>query len=183
MTIATRILTVDDLWNMPGNGEGFELVKGELRPMPPSGHEHSTIGVNLITRINTFVQSKKLGKVTGADGGYVIESAPDTVRAPDIGFVQASRLPGGKRTTKFFKGAPDLAVEIVSPDDAYQDIDEKVKEYLEAGVRLVWVVNPRRKSVSVFRADNTISSLRPADVLSGEAVLLGFEIVVSDIFE
>ena len=182
MTIAAKLLTADDLWNMPGNGEGYELVQGELRPMAPSGQDHSSIGVNLLIPLGAFVKEKKLGRVTTADGGYLINRTPDTVRAPDIGFVRSDRLPNGRSTLKYFPGPPDLAVEIISPHDVYADVDEKVREFLDAGTRLVWVVNPRRQSVTIFRNDNTITALRPTDTLSGEEVLPGFSMIVSEIF-
>ncbi|HVX85783.1 MAG TPA: Uma2 family endonuclease [Phycisphaerae bacterium] len=183
MTIAAKLLTADDLWNMPGNGDGYELVLGELRPMPPSGQQHSSIGVTIITALQLFVKVHKLGKVTGPDGGYILHRNADTVRAPDVGFVTADRLPNGRTAQKWFPGHPDLAVEIISPTDVYGDVDEKVQEFLDAGTRLVWVVNPRHKTVTVFRNDNSITALGPTDQLSGESVLPGFTLTVSEIFE
>ena len=182
MTTITGLLTANDLWNMPGHGEGYELVLGELRTMAPSGLEHSTIGVDLITTLNAFVRSNKLGKISGADGGYILHRNPDTVRAPDIDFVQTDRLPNGKTPQKYFPGPPDLAVEIISPSDVYEDVEDKVKEFLEAGTRIVWVINPRRKSITIFRGDNSITALRTADTLSGEDVIPGFSLPVSEIF-
>ena len=182
-TINTSLLTANDLWNMPGHGEGYELVLGELRTMAPSGYEHSSVGVDLATALNAFVKSNTLGKFTGADGRYVLRKNPDTVRAPDIGFVRADRLPNGRATQKYFPGAPDLAVEIISPHDVYEEVEDKVKEFLEAGTRMVWVINPRRRSVTVFRSDNSITALRTSDTLSGEDVIPGFSLAVSEIFD
>ena len=182
MTTSTSLLTATDLWNMPGHGEGYELVLGELRPMPPSGQEHSIIGLDLATMLNAFVKSNKLGKITGADGGYILHKAPDTVRAPDIGFVKVDRLPNGKATQKYFPGPPDLAVEIISPHDVYEEVEDKVEEFLEAGTRIVWGINPRRKSITIFRGDNSITALRAADILSGEDVIPGFSLPISEIF-
>lgn len=181
-TISTSLLTATDLWNMPGHGEGYELVLGELRTMAPSGCEHSSIGADLITTLNSFVRSRKLGKITGGDGGYVLRKNPDTVRAPDIGFIQADRLPNGKPTQEYFPGAPDLAVEIISPHDVYAEVEDKVKEFLEAGTRIVWLINPRRKSITIFRADNSITALRTTDTLSGEDVIPGFSLPVTEVF-
>ncbi len=182
MTIQTRLLTADDLWNMPDNGAGYELLRGELIPMPPSGQEHSNISVNLVVPLGAFVKAHRLGKITGADGGYLLHQNPDSVRAPDIGFVQTSRLLQGKATKKYFDGAPDLAVEVISPNDVYDTVDEKVREFLDAGTRLVWVINPRRQTVTIFRADNTITALRDNDSLSGEDVLPGFSILIAELF-
>ncbi|HVS71988.1 MAG TPA: Uma2 family endonuclease [Phycisphaerae bacterium] len=183
MTIAAKLLTADDLWNMPGNGDGYELVMGELRPMPPSGQQHSSIGARLVIRIGAFVEKQHLGIITTADGGYILHRNPDTVRAPDVGFVTTDRLPNGRTAQKWFPGHPDLAVEIISPTDVYGDVDEKVQEFLDAGTRLVWVVNPRHKTVTVFRNDTTITALGPGDQLSGESVLPGFTLAISEIFE
>ena len=181
-TISTSLLTATDLWNMPGHGDGYELVFGELRTMAPSGQEHSNISYDLGIALHAFVKSHKLGKLTGADGGYVLHKNPDTVRAPDIGFVKADRLPNGKATQKYFPGAPDLAVEIISPHDVYAEVEDKVKEFLEAGTRIVWLINPRRKSITIFRNDNSITALRTTDTLSGEDVIPGFSLPVTEVF-
>lgn len=182
MTTQTRLLTAEDLWKMPGNGAGFELIDGELHPMAPSGQEHSNVGVNLITLINGFVRTGHLGIVTGPDGGYILKHDPETVRVPDIGFVRSERLLKGKATPKYFDGSPDLVVEIVSPTDSYQDLDEKVQQYLEHGVKLVWVVTPRTRAVTVFRADKSITALQSTGILSGEDVLPGFSANIAELF-
>jgi Uma2 family endonuclease len=182
MSTIAKLLTAEDLWNMPGNGAGFELIDGELHPMAPSGQEHSNVGVNLVTLINAFVRKNRLGIVTGPDGGYILKHDPETVRVPDIGFVRSDRLPKGKATPKYFNGAPDLVVEIISPTDSYQDLDEKVQQYLEHGVKLVWVVTPRTRTITVFRIGNTITALHTTGVLSGEDVLPGFSANIAELF-
>jgi Uma2 family endonuclease len=180
----TRLLTAEDLWNMPDNGKGYELIRGELHPMAPAGQEHSNLGIVLGSLLHAFVRKNQLGAVTGSDGGYILAKSPETVRAPDLGFVRQERLAGGRTTAKYFEGAPDLAVEIISPTDSYQDIDEKVQEFLDAGTKLVWVVSPKKKTITIYRSNQKMALItKPGDVLEGEDVLPGFSVRLDEIFE
>lgn len=122
-----------------------------------------------------------LGDVVGPDTGFVLSRDPDTVRSPDIAFVRAARVPAD-RPKGFFPGAPDLAVEVLSPSDAMSEVEEKVDEYFAGGTELVWVVNPRRKSVNVYRRDGTSVTLRGDDTLDGGDVLAGFSGKIADVF-
>jgi len=113
----------------------------------------------------------------------VLARNPDTVRAPDIGFVAMERVNVVGRPEKFWDGAPDLAVEIQSPSDTVDTIEGKVDDYLAAGTPLIWVVSPRRKTVTTYRANRKPQVLAEGDILSGEEVVSGFEIPVGGIFE
>ena len=182
MSTATQLLTAEDLWNMPDHGGRVELVKGELRPMSPTGYDHGIITARLTARLVDYVDAHDLGGVTAAESGYIVIQNPDTVRAPDIGFVRKERIPKTGRPLKYWIGPPDLAVETMSHSDTVFDVDEKVREWLVAGTRLVWVLNPRQQTVSVFRPDNTARILTIDDTLDGEDVLAGFQLALAQLF-
>jgi len=183
MTIADlqTVYTPADLLSMP-DGDRFELVDGLLvdRNM---GFLSSFVGTVVIRLISPFVAERSLGWVVGADCGY--QCFPDElnkVRKPDVSFIALSRLAGQSLPTGFVRIAPDLAVEVISPNDLDVETDQKVDDYLRAGVKLVWVINPQSRTVLVYRADGSIVGLRDHDQLSGEDVVPGFKCPVSDLF-
>ena len=133
MSTAAQLLTADDLWRLPDDGMGHELIRGELVIMPPSGSEHGAIGMTAGGRLFVHVQANALGAVFNADTGFIIARDPDTVRAADAAFVDKKRIPSAGLPKKFFPGAPDLAVEVVSPSDLLVDFQDKVEEWLAAG--------------------------------------------------
>ncbi len=181
MTTIVSIATAEDLWRLPDDGNLHELVKGELRTMAPAGFEHGNIGSNLLGLLWQVVRQRSLGHVVGPDTGFVIGRSPDTVRCPDVAFIRAERIEGAL-VRGFFPGAPDLAVEVVSPSDTFEAVDEKVNDWLGAGTKLVWVVSPRQRTVTVYRPGTQVSILRAGDRLSGEDVVPGFECGVGEIF-
>jgi Uma2 family endonuclease len=130
------------------------------------------------------VERRGGGRVVVGDVGFVLRvpSDPERVRAPDVAFVSPERLPSGRLPEGFLSGAPDLAVEVLSPSDNPIDIQQKVRDYLEAGARLVWVVAPQAKTLTVYRADGSARLLREQDVLDGEDVLPGFSIPAAELF-
>ena len=182
MSTATALLTADDLWRLSKDGNRHELVKGELRTMPPAGFEHGVIGINLALPLGQHVKSNQLGVVVNSDTGFVITTNPDTVRAPDVGFVRQERIQATGIPKKYWPGAPDLVVEVVSPNDTVFAVDDKVQEWLDAGAGLVWVVNPRRRTVTVHRPGAAPVILTTADTLDGLQVVPGFTLPVADIF-
>jgi len=181
MPTAVRSITAEELLAM-GTSQRSELVRGELRHMAPSGFEHGAIVVQLAALLHAHVKRHNLGIVLGAETGYTLTRGPDTVRGADVSFVSAARIPAGPLTKKFWEGAPDLAVEVVSPDDRAGDIEEKVEDYLRAGARLVWVVSPKLRTVTIYRPIGNPQVLREADDLRGEDVVPGFACRVSEIF-
>lgn len=181
MTTTPQLLTAEDLLRMPGD-QRCELVNGELISMAPAGFDHGAVIMNLSVRLANHVTHNKLGIVVGAETGFLLKRNPDTVRGADIAFVSAARLPQGNRPTGYFPGAPDLAVEVVSPGDVLKDVDDKVDDYLQTGARAVWVVNPRRRTVTVHRPNLPPEMLREVDTLSGGDVVSDFSCSVSDVF-
>jgi Uma2 family endonuclease len=178
----TPLLTADDLMAMPDDGYRYELVRGELVRLPMSAHQSSIIAMRIAARLIPFVEAGNLGNVAGADGAYIFARDPYTVRIPDLSFVSDQRLPPVETWNKFLELAPDLAVEVVSPSDTANEVHEKVMEYLAVGVRLIWVVHPAQRTVTVYPGDRTGHVRTEGDILDGGTVLPGFTLAVEDIF-
>ncbi len=157
--------------------EGYEYIKGELIPMVPTSVEHGYISVNLSSLLHLYVRENQLGRVLSETGFRVGER----VLIPDIAFISTDRIPIDP--SKASPVPPDLAVEVVSPSDTLNRIQEKVFAYLEAGTQLVWVLEPRAKTVTVYRSETDIKILTRNDTLSGEEVVAGFSCQVAELFE
>jgi Uma2 family endonuclease len=182
MGMSTRTqLTADELLALPDDGKRHELIEGELTTMTPAGFQHGEIVARLLRRVATVAEDRDLGVALGAETGFRLSEDPDTVRAPDVAFVSRERLPG-VRQRGYGRGAPDLVAEVVSPSDTYEEVDLKVQQWLRAGTRLVWVVNPRSRTVAVHAPGADVGVLRENDVLDGRGVLPGFSCPVSEIF-
>lgn len=151
--------------------------------MTPSGYGHGVMVMNLATPLAEFVRAHHLGHVCGAETGFRLAYSPDTVRAPDIAFIRSERRGTQPLHEGFFEGAPDLAVEVLSPGDSALEVDEKIAEWLAAGCAMVWVVNGRRRSVSLHRPDTPVVVLGEADTLDGGELLPGFALPVARVFE
>lgn len=180
MTTFEHITTAEQL-AQAGDLGACELLRGELIMMSPSGTPHSELALTIGSLVRGFVRPRKLGIVTGADGGYLIERDPDTMRAPDVGFVCAERLPP-EGVAGFFPGAPDLAVEVNSPNDRASDVLAKVQAWLATGCRMVWVVDAPTKTVTVYQGPRQATILGVGDTLQGGDVLPGFTLPVADVF-
>jgi Uma2 family endonuclease len=183
--IATdRPMTVDDLLNLPDDGHMYELVEGHLVRMLPSGGGASSLALRLGARIEAFVEQHNLGAVTGADGEF--DLGHGTALAPDVAFVRAERVPPPTSPIyeKAWPLAPDLAVEVASPNQYRPAMARKAQRYLNAGTRLVWVVWPKRKEVEVWRPGDIKPSatLSVGDVLDGLDILPGFTYPVERLF-
>jgi Uma2 family endonuclease len=174
--------TPEDLLAMP-DGESYELVDGRLveRHM---GLEAGFVVIEIARRLGNHCHEHQTGWVLpGGDAGYLcFPERPRLVRKPDVSFVRRGRFPGEVLPRGYAELAPDLAVEVISPNDLYEEIDQKIEEYLRAGVRLVWVVSPLNHTIRVYRVDGSSASLRDADELDGEDVLPGFRCPVRELF-
>jgi Uma2 family endonuclease len=158
------------------------LLQGELVLMSPSGYNHGWIASNLDRALGVFVKSKSLGRISTAEAGFLISRNPDTVRAPDVAFVRAERIPPGGQK-KFFEGPPDLAVEVLSPDDRSSDVNAKIQDWLQAGCVQVWVVDPQTKTVMVYRNAREATIFTQEDTLTAPDLFPGFSLPVAEIFE
>ena len=179
-----RLMTAEEAAQLSTVNRRFELVKGVYAEMSPSSARHGDVALTLALLLGNHVKQNKLGKVTAAETGFLLACKPDTVRAADVGFISVERLPaGGVPATGYWPFAPDLAVEVVSPHDDPDEVQQKVEDYLAAGTRMVWVVYPKPRSITVYRSLTDIKVRRGADPLTGEDVLPGFECQVSEVFE
>lgn len=158
--------------------EGYEYANGELVPMAPPSREHGEISVNVVHYLYSHVYQNKLGRLYTAETTFQVG---ERTAKPDVAFVATAQLTGDK--TKGFSIPPDLAVEVVSPSDVQSRIAEKVLAYLNAGTRLVWVLEPVTKTVTIYRSERDIEMLTCDDTLTGENVIPGFTCPVANLFE
>ena len=171
-----RRVTADDFFRMTDVGRA-ELVDGEVVPMSPVGFVHSTIAVSISANLRAFAKARGLGMV-GVEAGFILGRDPDRVRAPDVAFVVAARVEAAEQAEGFVPFAPDLAIEVLSPNDTFYDVEAKAQEYIEAGTRLVWVVNPRSRHVLVYAPGAPVAVRNAADALDGGDVLPGLDMTV-----
>lgn len=184
MTAEKTLLTAHDLEALSASavdGTRYELVKGELRTMPPVNYEHAQITVRFAALLQSHVAANQLGDVLGGDPGFTLERGPDTVRAPDIAFFAAARVPRPRPTRGFPELIPDLVAEVVSPTQSAAEIEEKIQMWLQVGVKLVVIVYPTTRSVTVRSASGT-RVLREEETLECEEVIPGFACRVGDLF-
>ncbi len=179
-TVAQPTITADELLRMP-DGDRFELVDGELveRKM---GSLAGWISNRIGSRFEHFAEEH--GGVAFGEGGWFrcFHDDSERVRRPDAAFIRPGRLPGDAIPSGYITVPPDVAVEVISPTDVYYEVEAKVEEYLDAGVPLVWLINPDNRSVRVFRAGQPVVQLRATDELTGEDVLPGFRCPVAELF-
>jgi len=173
MAAAERLMTADELARTSIPDKQVELIRGRLVVREPPATRHGAVSANLTLELGAFVHRKKLGQVFAQDTGFKIESDPDTVRGPDVAFVANERL-DRIPTEGYAELAPDLVVEVLSPGDRAGELLAKVGDFLAAGTRLVWVVDPRRREARVFRPDGSVAVIDQEGELDGEGVLPGF---------
>ena len=179
--LATSIITPDQLAAMPNNKD-FELVDGQLveRKM---GNKASWVAFELAIILRDFARTHKLGWVFCADTGYRLDpKRPNHLRKPDVSFVRFGRLPDEQPAETYDNLAPDLAVEVVSPNDTVLELEDKIEEYLQAGVRVIWVINPDLRTLTVHRLARPPMVVRMGDEIDGEDVVPGFRVPLADLF-
>ena len=182
MSTKTQLVTADELLRMPRGRFRYELVEGELRTMSPAGEEHGAVIMSLAAPLAQYVKAHDLGFVFAAETGYKLASNPDTVLAPDIAFLRRERVEPTGLLKGYRENAPDLAVEVMSPGDTVREVTEKAGKWLAAGALMVWVVNPKKRTVTVYRAPGEVTTLDEKDHLDGGEVVPGFRCKVSEIF-
>jgi Uma2 family endonuclease len=180
MTATAQITTAEQLLHASDLGR-CELVRGEVSMMSPSGFDHGRIVINVTGALIKYLDEHPCGVLTGAETGFHIGLAPDTVRAPDVGFICRERIPA-ERVRGFFPGPPDLAVEVLSPDDRAGEVLAKVRDWLDSGCRAVWVVDPRSGTICVHRSGRKIVMLDETATLTGDDLLPGFALSVAAVF-
>lgn len=176
-----RRLSAEEFWQQYA-GRPYELVRGEVRERMPAGLPHGLVAIAIGHRIAEFALRTRLGVALAAETGFwIAHPEGDSVRAPDVAFLRRERLPK-PLPASFCAVVPDLVVEVISPNDAYSALREKVDEWLGAGASVVWVVDPQRRLVEVYQTGKPVQVLREGDVLTAEQVMPGFQLPVQDIF-
>lgn len=182
MTVPGRTMTADELFLLPDDNRRYALVRGKLHSMAPAGFDHGAVVVNLTIPLGRHVRARRLGVVCGAETGFVLETDPDTVLAPDAAFVRGERIPASGRPAAFWRGAPDLAVEVTSPGDTRAEVARKVRWWLSSGAGLVWVADPGDRSVTAHAPGRAPRRFGHADTLDGAPLLPDFALPVADVF-
>lgn len=182
MTIRTKPVTAEELLRKPDDGFRYELVRGELRKMIPAGSEHGYVAVRIASRLERHVDANALGRVYAAETGFKVSLDPDTVRAPDAAFVRRERVEEAGRVEGYWPGAPDLAVEVVSPNDRHTEVTEKALAWLEAGCRMVLVVEPSGRTVTVHRSLENVRILTGDATLDGADIVPGWRLSIAELF-
>lgn len=175
-------MTAEELLRLNVPNKRTELVRGQLRVREPAGYQHGDVAATCLALLHHFVREHRLGRVFAAETGFTLSRDPDTVRAPDVAFISTARLLP-RDTRGFAELAPDLVVEVLSPDDRPGEVLEKAGDWLKAGCRLVWVIDPLRRTGCVYRADGTLALLDEHDAFDGEEVVPGFRSELSVLFD
>lgn len=180
---ATKPLTAEEFFALPDPKDGtrLELVRGGIVAMPGPGWEHSEVQGNTYHQIKLFLTGNPIGRV-GTEAVTVVDRNPDSVRGPDVSYYSKERMPLGLRVTKYHDQPPDMCVEVVSPSNTKKELRAKIKEYFFAGVRMVWVVDPEDRSITVLAAPDEGRTFYEDAVFDGGDVLPGFRCKVSDLF-
>lgn len=179
--LLTKKYTIEEFLALPDDGKRYELVEGELVEMAGANEEHANIGANILAYLWKFVRDNKLGRVYGSDARYGIVPGRNSIRMADVSFVQTSRVTPGVVTMNF---GPDLAIEVLSESNGYEEIEEKVSLYFGHGGQTVWVINPGLQEVYIYRAGSRQrETITVSEELVGEGVLAGFTLPVSNLFE
>jgi Uma2 family endonuclease len=184
-TVTEKLLTAEEFARLPEPADGSEeeLVKGVVVSVPVPGFNHGYIQANVGDLLLGYVRAHRLGHVT-LGTGLITERNPDTVRGPDVAFWSAERIPLDRPVPQGYpEVAADLAVEVLSPDDRLRKVREKLREYFTGGVRMVWVVDPENRTVTVYRSPDEGRLLHESATLTGEDVVPGFSCPVAAFFE
>jgi Uma2 family endonuclease len=187
MIQAPDLMTAEELLTYRAGDKRTELVRGQLVVREPASYRHGVVAARVLVHVSAWLEqdriargaSEPLGDVLAAETGFTLSRKPDTVRAPDVAYVRAERRPA--RMRGFPELAPDLAVEVRSPDDSAGDVLAKVSDWLTAGTQLVWVIDPARRSAQQFAADGTVRLVGEQDELSAAPVLEGLRLSLAGV--
>jgi Uma2 family endonuclease len=179
----TTVVSADELLHLPmGRGQRYELVLGKLRVMSAAGWQHGMIVANVQYLLGAYIHTHRSGRGFGAETGFILTRNPDTVRAPDFAFIAREHLPTTDPADAYWPGAPDLAVEVLSPDDRKVEVAEKVEAWLSAGCAVVWVIDPRKQTVAIHQSPTDSQVLSAEDTVTGDPLLPGFTCAVKEFF-
>ena len=180
--VQARLITGEELARTP-HDEPCELIDGRIVPLNPTSDEHGWVEGNVHGLLDGFVRPRRLGRVLVGEVGIYTRRNPDRVRAADVLFISTERYARRRRRTAYLDVAPELVVEVRSPDDTRRETMQKLREYVGVGVRLVWVVDPRARTVEAYRSPRDVRTFRVGDLLPGDDILPGFAVPVAALFE
>ncbi|RMI27418.1 MAG: Uma2 family endonuclease [Calditrichaeota bacterium] len=176
------LMTAEELFEWV-NGKRGELVRGEFIEMSPTDGTHGRLTNRISVVVGGFIINQDLGEAFGAETGFILSRDPDTVRAPDFAFIAKERLSQIGEFDRYLPIPPDLAVEVISPNDRWVDVEAKVYDYLRAGVRMVWLFDPTTQTVHVYEGFSRVKVLTTEDELDGGEVVPGFRMPVREFFK
>jgi Uma2 family endonuclease len=179
--VDTALITGEELARIP-DLPSCELISGVIVTMSPTGDDHGAYELNVGAEVRDYVKSKQLGKVRVGKVGMYVQRNPDTIRAADVVFISNERYAQKTKST-FLEIAPDLVAEIMSPNDSFSEVKQKLRDYFSIGVRLVWVLDPAAQLVYAYRSPDDVRTFGLADELPGDDVLPGFSVKVATLFE
>ena len=182
-TTSTALMTAEELMQLPRGYYRAELINGELITMPLSGFPHGRITTRLSAPLAYFVWDHDLGEVFINDTGFQLTRNPDTVLGPDISFISKERLEERGEIKGYWQGPPDLAVEVLSPGDRPGEVNKKISQWFSFGTEQVWIIDPKRSSVMVYRSESDITTFSGSDYLEAQDLFPGFRISLERIFK
>ena len=182
MATTEKLLTAEEFEQLPNDGKRYELIDGELREMAPTVNWHGEVETNLTTLLHTHIRAHSLGRVSCGEVLYIVRRNPDRVRAADIAFIRQDRVPPLEARQHILEVIPDLVVEILSKSDTIEEISDKIDDWLEAGVQMLWIVDPFRRAVTMYQPGRDPCLLGEHGTLEGDPVVPGFRCSVAEIF-
>ena len=182
METINNLVTAAGLMDLQDDGYRYELIHGEVVRMSPTGGKHGVIAHRIGRLLGNWAERRGIGLVFAAETGFKLTTNPDTVRTADVALVLNERIPATGIPDSFWEGAPDLAVEVLSPNDSASDILDKVRDYLAAGAEQVWVADPKNSTVSVYRSLQNVQTLTERETLEGVGAVAGFTCAVGEFF-
>jgi Uma2 family endonuclease len=182
MATTEKLLTAEEFEQLPDDGKRYELIDGELREVAPTVNWHGEVEINLGTLLNVHVRAQGLGRVSCGEVLYVVRRNPDRVRAADIAFIRQDRVPPLEARQHIMEVIPDLVAEILSKHDTIEEISDRIDDWLNAGVRMLWIVDPFRRTVTIYQPGHDPVLLSERTTLQGDPVVPEFHCPVAEIF-
>jgi len=175
-------MTAEELMNLPDDGFRYELINGELEKMPPPGHPHGRIAFRLAVLVGQFILDNGLGEGFAPETGFQLTWNPDTVLAPDFAFITNERFAKGCNAEGYWQGPPHLAVEVLSPHDRPGKVRKKISQWFGFGVQQVWIVDPKHKTLTVYRSESETTTFSGSDYLEAQDLFPDFRVSLDRIF-
>lgn len=182
MATSEKLLTAEEFEALPDDGKRYELIDGELREMAPTVNWHGEVETNLTTLLHTHSRAHGLGRVSCGEVLFIVRRNPDRVRAADIAFIRQERVPPLEARQHIMEVIPDLVVEILSKSETIEEVNDRIDDWLGAGVQMLWIVDPYRRMVTIFRPGHDPVLVGEHGILEGDPVIPGFRCPVAELF-